>query len=95
MPAPGLVAETVKRLGWRTVYLHVDLDVLDPKAFSSLGWPEPGGLSATSLIERLETLHRELGVVGGALTEYLPVPTNHDDLAKAQAVSVALFPSVS
>ena len=33
--APELVAETVKRLGWRTVYLHVDLDVLDPKAFSS------------------------------------------------------------
>ena len=90
--APGLVAETVERLGWRTVYLHVDLDVLDAETFSSLGWPEPGGLSVASLVEALRALHRELEVVGGALTEYLPSPTGHDDAAKAQAVLAALFP---
>lgn len=30
---PGLVAETVQLLGWREVYLHVDLDVLDRRRF--------------------------------------------------------------
>ena len=77
----------MRLLGWREVYLHVDLDVLDPGAFSSLGWPEPGGLTVVSLIAALGALHRTLNVVGGGLTEYLPTAGSaHNDAVAALEV---------
>ncbi|HET6286646.1 MAG TPA: arginase family protein [Amycolatopsis sp.] len=67
----GLVLETDPAAGLAgadKVYLHLDLDVLDPAEFDGLNYPEPGGLT----IERLVAMLRELSgfeVVGAGITE--------------------------
>ncbi len=54
------------------VYLHIDLDVLDPADFQSVGYSEPNGVSA----QRLIALVREVpGLIGAAICEYAPGPT--------------------
>ncbi|MFC7488700.1 arginase family protein [Knoellia sp. CPCC 206453] len=53
------------------VYLHIDLDVLDPADFRSVGYSEPHGVTA----ERLIALAREVpGLIGAAICEYAPGP---------------------
>lgn len=50
------------------VYVHLDLDVLDPGEFGGLNYPEPGGLTITRLVAML----RELSgyeVIGAGITE--------------------------
>jgi arginase len=51
------------------LYVHVDLDVLDPAEFGSICYPEPGGVAAqrlTSMLSRMDN------VVGAAITEHAP-----------------------
>jgi arginase len=76
---PHTISELVRQSGRSNVYLHVDLDVLEPKQFSSLGWPEPDGVTVQSLMDALTHLHDTLNIVGGGLTEYLP---KHPDDAR-------------
>jgi len=85
---PGLIAERARRFGWRHVYLHIDLDVLGVEAFSSLGWPESGGLTVASLVAALGELQREFNVVGGGLTEYLPTAGDAEHADAAVALTV-------
>lgn len=51
------------------VYLHIDLDVLEPTQFHSLGYAEPDGVLPQRLIDLVSRLDN---VVGAALTEYMP-----------------------
>ncbi|NIJ13632.1 arginase [Saccharomonospora amisosensis] len=50
------------------VYLHIDLDVLDPSEFGWTGYHEPGGISLAWLVAAVAGL-AELEVVGAAVTE--------------------------
>ncbi|MDG4823856.1 arginase family protein [Asanoa sp. WMMD1127] len=64
------------------VYVHVDLDVLDPAAFGSVGYPEPDGVAP----DRLAALRSGLdNVVGAAITEHAP-PTDTPDPAEAAII---------
>ncbi|GIF74793.1 arginase [Asanoa siamensis] len=51
------------------VYVHIDLDVLDPASFASVGYPEPAGVTPDRLATLLATLDT---VVGAAITEHAP-----------------------
>lgn len=51
------------------VYVHIDLDVLDPAEFGSLGYPEPDGVLPHRLIDLISRLDN---VVGAAITEHMP-----------------------
>ncbi|KAB2352426.1 arginase family protein [Actinomadura rudentiformis] len=51
------------------VYLHVDLDVLDPADFRSVCYSYPDGVSAERLIDLVSQVD---GVVGAAITEHAP-----------------------
>jgi arginase len=51
------------------VYVHVDLDVLEPAVFASTCYPEPGGLDPHRLAALIAGLD---DVVGGAITEHAP-----------------------
>lgn len=50
------------------VYVHVDVDVLDPSEFSGHNMPEPKGMKIPELVAALETL-RGLNIVGIGVTE--------------------------
>ena len=51
------------------LYVHVDLDVLDPAEFGSVCYPEPGGVAPQRLASLLSRLDN---VVGAAITEHAP-----------------------
>lgn len=58
----------LRSAGVERVYVHVDLDVLDPAAFPAVGCPEPGGLSVAELVEAIRSF-AAFEVVGAGITE--------------------------
>ncbi|MGV9775509.1 arginase family protein [Streptosporangium sp. NPDC003464] len=75
----GLV-EAVAGTGAGAVYVHVDLDVLDPDVFASVGVPEPGGLAPAELVAQVAALAERFEIVGLGVTEYEPGRPQDKDL---------------
>ncbi len=61
------------------VYVHVDLDVLEPTVFGSTCYPEPNGLRPQRLIDLIDRVD---DIVGAAITEHAP---STDDINAAEA----------
>ncbi len=55
----------------RNVYLHLDLDILDPKSFPHLLVPTPGGLSPYSLTHLIHAITDRFNVAGFSVVEYV------------------------
>jgi agmatinase len=58
----------------RSVYLTLDLDVLDPSILPSTGTPEPGGLTWEEILWLVRSLVRTKEVVGFDIMELSPIP---------------------
>jgi arginase len=69
--AKKLVAAIRKTEATR-VYIHVDLDVLDPAEFDGLDSPVPFGLSAAALVELIRAIRADFELVGAGITEFAP-----------------------
>ncbi|MFI6712113.1 arginase family protein [Nonomuraea sp. NPDC050478] len=54
------------------VYVHVDLDVLEPEVFGSVGSPVPGGFLPEELVRMVTALGERFEVAGLGITEYEP-----------------------
>ena len=65
---PPDVAGSLLAQGAERVYLHLDLDVLDPGEFAGINYPEPDGLTIGDLVAAIDAL-AGLEVVGAAVTE--------------------------
>jgi arginase len=78
------VAELERALDGLTgpVYVHVDLDVLDPAEFASTGYPEPGGPSVQRVVDLISGVE---DVVGASITEHAPAAGGGDP-AEAAAI---------
>lgn len=66
------VAETLAQ-AQVPVYFSIDLDVLDPSAFSGTGTPEAGGVSFNELLSATLTVCRTVRLVGADLVELAPM----------------------
>lgn len=55
------------------IYIHVDVDVLDPSEFPGHNMPEAGGLTISELVDSLDSL-KGLNVVGAGITECVGTP---------------------
>lgn len=64
------------------VYVHVDLDVLDPAEFASTCYPEPDGVPLQRLIDFVSRVD---GVVGASITEHAP-PDGADEAGDAGVI---------
>jgi arginase len=64
------------------VYVHVDLDVLDPTEFASTCYPEPDGVPLHRVIE---LLGRVDDIVGASITEHAP-PEGADEAGDAVVI---------
>ncbi|MFB4269894.1 arginase family protein [Nonomuraea sp. GTA35] len=62
------------------VYVHVDLDVLD--GITSVGYPEPDGLSAQALTEAIAGLAARHEIAGLGITEYAPADPRDEELLR-------------
>lgn len=72
------------------VYVHLDLDVLDPETFASVGAPEPGGLTPNQVIDMVTALADRFEIAGIGITEYEPArPQDQETLAGLVGAVVA------
>lgn len=58
--------------GATSVYVHIDLDVLDPATISGIGYPEPFGLQPEQLGELVRAVRGRFELAGAAITEFAP-----------------------
>ncbi|WP_433375334.1 arginase family protein [Actinoplanes sp. CA-142083] len=86
--AIATLASVVEGLGARAVYLHIDLDVLDPEVFASVGAPEPEGITPSQLTAAVRELSARFPIAGIGITEYEP------DRPADRAVLAELVPSL-
>lgn len=69
---PEKLIAAVEATGASSVYVHVDLDVLDPADFAGLTSAEPFGVSAAALVETIKALVARFPLVGAGITEFAP-----------------------
>jgi arginase len=84
------VEAALDRLAQRVdrVYVHLDLDALDPQIGSAVvDPPVPGGLSARQLDEVLKLACGRFGIAGATIATY--APTKDDGVTRAVAVAAA------
>ena len=66
------LSETIAAVAGRSVYLTIDLDVLDPSVFPGTGTPEAGGVSFTELLKAVLSVIRGCRLVACDLVELSP-----------------------
>lgn len=66
------VADAVAATGATSLYIHIDLDVLDPAEFAGLTSAEPFGISLSTLLEVIAGAKSALPLVGAGITEFAP-----------------------
>lgn len=62
-----------------SIYLSVDIDVVDPGSAPGTGTPEPGGLTSRELLDTVRRMSYELPIVGIDVVEVSP-PYDHADI---------------
>jgi arginase len=76
------LVEALVATGAENVYVHIDLDVLDPGEFAGLSYPEPFGVPVTLLLELIRGVKDRFPLAGAAVTEFAPASPEQaaDDL---------------
>lgn len=69
---PEALAAAIAATGAARVFIHVDLNVLDPAALAGLGFAEPFGLEPQHLLDAIAAVRANMPLVGAAITEYSP-----------------------
>lgn len=80
--SPEALLEALAEIGADSVYLHIDLDVLDPADFTGLGSPVPFGISPALLGETIRAVVAKYPLAGAGITEFAPASVSQaaDDL---------------
>ncbi len=68
----GSVVDALTAMGATRVYVHLDLDVLDPSEFEGIDNPVPFGLGAATVIETIRAIKARFELVGAGITEFAP-----------------------
>lgn len=66
----GRLVDAITSAGYRRVYIHLDVDVLNPKSFADALMPTPGGPTLEELGATLSLLNENFDVVGMSIVEY-------------------------
>ncbi|MFF2052497.1 arginase family protein [Leifsonia sp. NPDC058194] len=69
---PQAVVRAVEATGAAAVYIHVDLDVLDPADIDGVGYPEPFGVTPAALCDAIRALRSRFELAGAGVTEFAP-----------------------
>jgi len=69
---PGAIHEALKRSGKQHLYIHLDLDVLEPSDFPYTPVPVEAGLALGALLPLLATLRQSTDIIGFGIFEYIP-----------------------
>ena len=72
LASPKALLKAITATGASSVYLHIDVDVLDPGEISGLGYPVPFGISATALTDLIRAVKGRFALAGASITEFAP-----------------------
>lgn len=70
---PTALVEAVVATGATAVYLHVDLDVLDPAVITGVALPVPFGLSLDELVSAIKAIRARVPLAGASIAGFAPV----------------------
>ncbi|PFG30909.1 arginase family protein [Paramicrobacterium agarici] len=86
------IVATLASVGASHVYVHIDLDVLDPADIDGTHWAEPFGIPLTSLVELIGRVREDFDVAGAGITGFAPASAAAatDDLAAILRILGAL-----
>ena len=70
--SPEALIAAIEATGAGSVYLHIDVDVLDPGEISGLSDPVPFGLPAAGLVDLIRAVKARYPVVGATIAEFAP-----------------------
>ena len=89
---PDALADAVAATGADAVYVHVDIDALDPAEIAGNAHPEPFGVTVAELTAALGRLRERVPLVGASLAGYSPasLAAATDDLGAILRVIGAL-----
>ncbi|HEV7957347.1 MAG TPA: arginase family protein [Marisediminicola sp.] len=73
------LTDAVRATGSAHVYLHIDLDVLDPSALTGLANPLPFGASVEALTGAITALRSEFTLAGATLAGFAPASADAAD----------------
>ncbi|WP_396668615.1 arginase family protein [Microbacterium sp. R86528] len=69
---PDALADAVSALGATKVYVHIDLDVLDPSAISGVTAPVPFGAQVADVVASISQLRSRVELVGSSICGFAP-----------------------
>lgn len=69
---PTMVIAALEDTGASQVFVHVDLDVLDPSALAGLSYPMPFGIDAAALVALLREVVARFPLAGAAIAGFAP-----------------------
>jgi arginase len=70
--SPAALLSAIEATGASAVYLHIDVDVLDPAELTGLAAPVPFGLTAAQLIELIRAVKGRFALAGATLASFTP-----------------------
>jgi arginase len=79
---PESLAAAVLRTGAAHVYVHIDLDVLDPSTLLGLDYPEPFGIDLDLLTRLIAAVREHAAIAGATIAGFAPATPSDagDDL---------------
>jgi len=86
---PDELIERICRAGFSNVYIHFDLDVLDPNEFDDMIFHVEGGMKCDTALQLVQRLTNDLNVVGSSLLEYVPRGNGKMDFIRRLATHLA------
>ncbi|MFF2273278.1 arginase family protein [Agromyces sp. NPDC058136] len=69
---PSVVIGELEATGASNVYVHIDLDVLDPSALAGLSYPMPFGIGAAELVALVREVVARFPVAGASIAGFTP-----------------------
>jgi arginase len=73
LATPDALVDAVAATGASAVYLHIDLDVLDPSALAGVTAPMPFGLEVPQLVAAIGAIRARLPLAGATVAGFAPV----------------------
>ena len=89
--AEAVIADAITEAldGPESIYLSVDIDVIDPGMAPGTGTPEPGGLLTRELLRAIRQIVAAVELVGMDVVEVAP-PYDHAEVTAAAAHRVVM-----
>lgn len=89
LATPAALVDAVRATGAASVYIHIDVDVLDPAELDGIDTPLPFGVTAADLVAAIRALRAEFELAGAGLCMF--APGDVDDASGDMAVILRII----